>query len=85
MKLNCGFSKEERVADKIRRSQEEDAWRAEWHRFYAIWPRRVGLCDCRCFEWIERRGVYSKPWIGRISGTIHDGNWSYEYRAISNG
>ena len=58
MKFDCGETWEEK---SIRLSK--------WHRFFAIWPRRVADHDCRCFEWIERRGVF---WDG----------WDWEYRAI---
>ena len=44
MKFNCGEDGRER-------------WdrQKQWHRFFAILPRRVASHDCRCFEWVERK------------------------------
>lgn len=59
MKFDCGETTDERY----NRLQQ-------WHKFYPWFPRRVGSHDCRAFEWIERRLVF----------TYIDSYW--EYRAI---
>lgn len=62
MKFDCGETYAEECAKlKI------------WHKFYPWFPRRIGSHDCRCFEWIERKGT-----------TGYGGDWSWEYRIISN-
>lgn len=44
MKLSCG------PTYKIWRAKRE-----EWHRFFALWPRRVGDFECRWLEFIEKK------------------------------
>jgi hypothetical protein len=63
MKLNCGPSLYERRLAK-----------QEWHRFFTLWPRRVGPGDCRWLEYIERKGRC-------LSGFGHD-LWDWKYRPI---
>ncbi len=60
--MDCGPSPETRV----KRLQQ-------WHKFFAIWPRRVGEHDCRFLETIERRG--------RIVELYEGGVFVWEYRA----
>jgi hypothetical protein len=63
MKVNCGETwqeKKERLED--------------WHRFFCLWPRRVGHQDCRWLEYVERKGEYWSFW--------GDAGWIWEYRAI---
>ena len=62
MKFDCGPT----WAEKRERLKN-------WHPFFAIWPRRVGSRDCRCFEWIERKGTFS---LVRMHSF-----WRWEYRA----
>ena len=47
MRFDCGPTYAERITAK-----------ECWHRFYAIFPRRVGSHDCRYMEWVERKGEY---------------------------
>lgn len=63
MKFDCGPTYEEVIEA-----------RSKWHPFFAIWPRRVGPHDCRCFEWIERKGTFHSNWA--------DEYWVWEYRAM---
>jgi hypothetical protein len=63
MKFNCGPSAREQFEATER-----------WHRFFALWPRRVGPRDCRWLEVIERKGT----WLHSYGG----GFWKWEYRAI---
>jgi len=65
MKLNCGPSWLERHRAK-----------KEWHRFFPLWPRRVGPGDCRWLEYIERKGRY-------FDNFYFDG-WEWEYREVEN-
>lgn len=60
MKINCGMSYRAKLI----------YW-SKWHRFFAIWPRRVGEYDCRWLEFIERRDKTHY-------GYMH--NW--EYRSL---
>lgn len=71
MKINCGPSPEaKREAAKV------ESWRLQkWHDFYAVWPRRVGENDCRCFELIERKGTYNH------GGWDSCSYWTWEYRS----
>jgi hypothetical protein len=64
MKFDCGETCQER------RERLET-----WHRFYAIWPRRIDSHDCRCFEWIERKGIF-------MIFDWEDCYWIWEYRSI---
>lgn len=64
MKFDCG----ETFAEKRARL-------GQWHRFYAIFPRRIGPHDCRMFEILERRGTHSSDESGSW--------WYWEYRAIA--
>jgi hypothetical protein len=70
MKFNCGPTKEER-------KEERKARLSDWHRFFCIWPRRVGYRDCRWLEWIERkRGEYPWIWEYRARSCDRDEPWS---------
>ena len=64
MKFNCGPDYAEWKKN-----------RENWHRFFAIFPRRVASHDCRWLEVIERKGTLlgqgsMRPW------------WRWEYRAL---
>lgn len=51
-----------------------DAWwqkREKWHRYFAWYPIKVALNDCRWLEYVERKGLWIK----------HSDEWFYEYRA----
>lgn len=63
MKFDCGETWNER---KVRLSN--------WHKFFAIFPRRVGIHDCRWMETIERKGKLQGSWDGV--------DWYWEYRAL---
>lgn len=63
MRFDCGEEWEEKVA-RLKR----------WHRFYAIWPRKVAPHDCRWFEWIERKGE-----CYQCDGVW----WVWQYRALA--
>jgi len=67
MKFKCGMTKEERLAYS-KGKENREAYLKAWHPFYPWWPREVTEGDCRCFEWIERRGY--KCWD----------EWGWEYR-----
>lgn len=62
MKVNCGETWEEKKARLF-----------AWHRFFCLWPRRVGPGDCRWLEYIWRRGTFVGVW---------DPYWEWEYKAI---
>lgn len=66
MKINCGPTPEERQAARLNAAQN-------WHPFFCLWPRRVGLGDCRWLETIERKGKSFSA--GPYSF------WLWEYRA----
>ena len=69
MKINCGPSYEERLAAK-----------KDWHRWFALIPRRVAPGDCRWLEYIERKG---EPYMGFTFGTPFPiTKWRFKYRAI---
>jgi hypothetical protein len=68
MKFDCGETQEEKQS-RLR----------EWHRFFCIWPRRVGYRDCRWLETIERKGDLV---IGYIGNGINGFCWKWEYRPI---
>jgi hypothetical protein len=68
MKFNCGPTWAER-----RKALHG------WHDFYAILPRRVSSNDCRCFELIERKGMF---YPGKfVNGMKFTSFWVWEYRA----
>ena len=70
MKFDCGLT-----------WKEKRAVRKEWHRWFALFPRRVGSHDCRWCEYIERKG---ETYMGRIPYAPNNvEKWYYEYRAIS--
>lgn len=48
MKFNCGLTR--RAWAKM-----HHALISEWHSWFAWWPVRVGECDCRWLERVERR------------------------------
>ncbi len=62
MKFNCGHTKEVRVNALH-----------NWHRWFAWWPVRVGIKECRWLEFVERKGKQ------KMHG--YDMLWSWEYRA----
>ena len=61
--------------------KEKCAARKEWHRWFALFPRRVGSHDCRWCEYIERKGETYMGWIAPSPVEVE--KWRYEYRAIS--
>ena len=63
MRFDCGPTWAERRAAK-----------EQWHRFFAVFPRRLGSHDCRWMEWIERKG--------EVHCGLHGVWWTYEYRAV---
>lgn len=73
MKINCGLTYAERQALVIAGKHPDQQWR----KFFAVWPRRVGTKDCRMFEVIERRKVFTFPYYD-----ISDDYTYWEYRAI---
>ena len=76
MKFNCGPTWEEK--QELRKIEE--AKLKEWHPFFAIIPKRVGSHDCRCFEWIERKGVKHEGFWCSAANYIPSW-WIWEYRA----
>lgn len=69
MRFKCGKSQAEHDA-AILKERAERARVEAWHRFYPIWPRKVARGDCRSFEWIERRYVWSRDyWVYRELGS----------------
>jgi hypothetical protein len=69
MKFNCGPSLYERLEARDKRRQE-------WHRFFALFPRRVGPNDCRWLEVIERKGYL---W------SCYGDWWEWKYRPLGRG
>ncbi len=64
MRFDCGPTGLERIAAK-----------EKWHRFFVVWPRRMGQThDCRWLEWAERKGEFYCGMGGAW--------WSYEYRPL---
>lgn len=61
MRFDCGMT-----------AAEHSAAKEKWHRFFAVWPRRVGPHDCRWMEWIERKGT--------LCYGGYDMWWRWEYR-----
>lgn len=61
MRLNCGLSWEERQEAK-----------KDWHRIFALWPRRVGQRQCIWLGYVERKGDYV--------GYEEYGGWFWKYR-----
>ena len=73
MKFNCGKTIQKRVKDK-------EQWRNNWHKWFALIPRKVGPEECRVFEYIERKG---ESYTGYRFGTdfpVKVKKWRYEYR-----
>lgn len=66
MRFSCGAS----LDAKIKR-------RAEWHRWFAWHPVRVGDHDCRWLEWVERRSSASVDYDGVY--------WTHKYRPSQGG
>lgn len=64
MKFDCGETEDEKHTRL-----------SNWHKFFAIWPRRVGVHDCRWLETIERRG-------SSYTGGFYETLWIWTYRAI---
>lgn len=68
MKLNCGPNREERYYAR-------QAYLTNWHKFFALWPRRIGdTHQCVWLEYVERKGTYNCGYGG--------GYWEWEYREI---
>lgn len=65
MKFDCGETEEE----KIKRLEE-------WHKYFALFPRRVADHDCRWLEYIERRLIV-------VSRSWEELDYIWEYRAIN--
>jgi hypothetical protein len=63
MKFDCGPTFRDQLL----------AWR-EWHKHFALVPRRVGPSDCRWLETIERRLKNYSDYTGDIE---------WEYRACT--
>ncbi len=63
MKFNCGH-----WPDKKKRLEN-------WHRFFAIFPRKVDAYDCRFLETIERSG--------RHYITPYSSGWHWQYRSVN--
>ena len=67
MKFDCGPTYQERITAK-----------KEWHRWFALLPRRVGSNDCRWLEYIERKGETYMGYTPAAPFPIT--KWCYEYR-----
>lgn len=63
MKYDCG-----------KEQDEIDSELSDWHRVFALFPKKVAPHDCRWLEFIERKGVKVGHWEGVY--------WKWEYRAI---
>lgn len=96
MKYNCDSWKERRQERGIFDSSD-DAYReaaertnrlrqmpAEWSRWFAVWPIKVGPRDCRWMEWVEWRVV--KYGYHYHFNCFTPGRWHvepvFEYRSI---
>lgn len=54
-------------------NQEWFEKKKQWHRFFPLYPRKIGPNDYRFLEWIERRGIFNHT---------PPCNWSFQYRLI---
>lgn len=67
MKLNLWAPLHVRAERREKKKAEIAAERFErlgkWHDFYAIFPRRVGVNEFRCFEKIQRRLCVYDSWL----------------------
>lgn len=62
MKFDCGET-----------FQEEEDRRGQWRKWFAWYPIKLCIHDCRWLEIVERRQLYARG---------YDGWWYWEYRAI---
>ena len=68
MRFNCGPTVSEEIAAT-----------EEWHRFFVVWPRRMGTTrECRWLEWVERKGKFE-------TDMISIGYWVWEFRPLVKG
>lgn len=63
MKFNCGLSKEERIEKKLVQTIRLEDYYTNWHKHFAWLSVRVGSCDCRWLETVERKCMY-RPSFG---------------------
>lgn len=70
VKWDCGPARQERY-------ESYHNWRANWHRWFAWRPVRVGSHDCRWLEWVERKSRYECGYEGCY--------WINEYRPTTAG
>lgn len=75
MKLECG--KRKRLKQKA--EERELLKKQEWHKFFAIWPRKIGNEDCRYLETIERKLIQYKykDWFFGTSFDAYKYMWVY--------
>lgn len=82
MKIRFGMTTEE--LEKHERFELSRMIRKQnWHRFFAIWPRKVADGDYRCFEWIERRYYCRRSCWYDVKGAknLEQFDTGVEYRA----
>lgn len=75
MKFNCGLTWAEKIAIN-------NELRQQWHKWFALIPRRVGNKECRWLEYIERKGETYFAMTGGMGG-VKVKKWQYEYRVLT--
>ena len=73
MKFNCGLTWAEKIAIN-------NELRQQWHKWFALIPRRVENKECRWLEYIERKG---ETYIGITGMGVKVRKWQYEYRVLT--
>ena len=74
MKFNCGLTWAEKIAIN-------NELRQQWHKWFALIPRRVENEECRWLEYIERKGESYMRVVGIQTG-MRVKRWRYEYRVL---
>lgn len=57
MKLNCGLSREAKLAKARIEAESEAIELSKWHQWFAWFPVRIAERDCRVLETVERRYI----------------------------
>lgn len=50
----------------------------EWHKWFALYPVKVGFEDCRWLETVERRKINHRLEMGAV--TMHYNTYHWDYR-----
>lgn len=57
MRWDCDSAREERKSRRLRAKTNKILARAQWHRKFAFFPKRIRLGLCVWLEWYERRAA----------------------------